>query len=111
MIGCSPTGFLRRSRGAGGRCEVGAILVAEPDQGVSHRPNTVGDDAPKGLPTDIWCRYLCPVSGVFRLLAKLALVYYRVDRAQWEHCPPHIGRTLRVTWPAARRWLPPRLGG
>ena len=31
----------------------------------------------------VWCRYLCPVSGVFHLLAKLAPLHYRVDSAQW----------------------------
>jgi len=32
----------------------------------------------------IWCRYLCPASGVFALLAKIAPLHYRVDRAAWE---------------------------
>lgn len=32
----------------------------------------------------VWCRYLCPVSGVFNLLAKLAPVHYRVDAASWD---------------------------
>ncbi|MBI2255489.1 MAG: 4Fe-4S binding protein [Proteobacteria bacterium] len=31
----------------------------------------------------VWCRYLCPVSGVFHLLAKLAPLHYRVDSVQW----------------------------
>lgn len=44
----------------------------------------------------VWCRYLCPVSGVFGLLAKLAPMHYRVDRGHWNQCPPHIGRTTRV---------------
>jgi polyferredoxin len=32
----------------------------------------------------IWCRYLCPASGVFALLAKIAPLHYQVDRAAWD---------------------------
>ncbi|MFO1404570.1 MAG: 4Fe-4S binding protein [Azonexus sp.] len=32
----------------------------------------------------IWCRYLCPASGVFAVLAKIAPLHYRVDRAAWD---------------------------
>ncbi len=32
----------------------------------------------------IWCRYLCPASGVFAVLAKIAPVHYTVDRAAWD---------------------------
>lgn len=35
----------------------------------------------------VWCRHLCPVSGVFGLLAKIAPVHFKVDRATWDAAP------------------------
>lgn len=31
----------------------------------------------------VWCRFLCPVNGVFRVLAKLAPLHFAVDEDQW----------------------------
>ncbi len=41
----------------------------------------------------IWCRHLCPASGVFALLARIAPVHFRVDRAAWDHYTPVASTT------------------
>jgi len=47
----------------------------------------------------VWCRHLCPVNGVFGLLARVAPVHFSVDRDAWKtspaapqpiHCAPMV---------------------
>lgn len=40
-----------------------------------------------GRGSRVWCRHLCPVSGVFGLLARIAPLHFRVDRAAWDAAP------------------------
>ncbi len=35
----------------------------------------------------VWCRYLCPASGVFALLAKISPLHFSVDRSAWDAAP------------------------
>ncbi len=44
----------------------------------------------------VWCRYLCPVTGVFALLSKLAPVHFRVDRAAWQAWRKQPGRHVHL---------------
>lgn len=35
----------------------------------------------------VWCRHLCPVSGVFALLSRLSALHFRVNRENWQATP------------------------
>ena len=58
----------------------------------------------------VWCRHLCPVNGVFDVLARLSPLYFRVDTAAWAanagHIPLHpvncapMVRIRRMTGPS-----------
>lgn len=37
-----------------------------------------------GKGSRVWCRHLCPVSGVFGLLARIAPLHFNVDRQRWD---------------------------
>lgn len=42
----------------------------------------------------VWCRYLCPVSSIFSLLARCAMFYYKVERAAWDSAPKPLPRSI-----------------
>ena len=42
----------------------------------------------------VWCRFLCPVNGVFRVLAKLAPLHFEVDTMRWNAYRLPAGQTF-----------------
>jgi len=38
----------------------------------------------------VWCRHLCPVSGVFSVLARVAPVHFRIDGDAWSRNAGHV---------------------
>jgi hypothetical protein len=44
----------------------------------------------------VWCRYLCPVSGLFSVVAKLAPFHFRVNRDAWIDSPKPTAAQARA---------------
>jgi hypothetical protein len=44
----------------------------------------------------VWCRYLCPVSGLFAVTAKLAPFHFKVDRDVWLTSPKPTAAEARA---------------
>lgn len=42
----------------------------------------------------VWCRYLCPVSSIFSLLARCAVLHFRIDRQAWDNAPKPLPRAV-----------------
>lgn len=42
----------------------------------------------------VWCRYLCPASSLFSLLARCAIFHFKVDRAAWDAAPKPLPRAV-----------------
>ncbi|GHT89664.1 4Fe-4S binding domain-containing protein [Betaproteobacteria bacterium] len=42
----------------------------------------------------VWCRYLCPVSSMFSLLARCAIFHFKVDRPTWDNAPKPLPRGI-----------------
>ncbi|MEO6354215.1 MAG: 4Fe-4S binding protein, partial [Burkholderiaceae bacterium] len=44
----------------------------------------------------VWCKYLCPVNGVFGLMSKLAPMHYKVDAEAWRSSYHSVTRIVPV---------------
>jgi polyferredoxin len=44
----------------------------------------------------VWCKYLCPVNGVFGLMSKLAPMHYKVDADAWRTSYHSVTRIVPV---------------
>ena len=42
----------------------------------------------------VWCRYLCPVSSMFSLLARCSVFHFKVDRLAWDNAPKPLPRGI-----------------
>lgn len=42
----------------------------------------------------VWCRYVCPVGGLFSLLARCAILHFRVDREAWDSAPRPVPKPV-----------------
>ena len=42
----------------------------------------------------VWCRYLCPASSMFSLLARCAIFHFKVDRQAWDSAPKPLPRSI-----------------
>lgn len=42
----------------------------------------------------VWCRYACPMGGLFSLLARCAILHFRVDREVWDSAPRPVPKPV-----------------
>lgn len=42
----------------------------------------------------LWCRHLCPMAGLFSLLARGSALHFRVDRARWDAAPKPVPKPV-----------------